>query len=312
MGYGYRPTMKSSTKWFLGILGLLVLIGLTASAIFFFTVVSFVDGEDEDLGATGGREKLGLIELSGPIIDSEKIVKQFKKLRDRKDVRAIVFRVESPGGGVAASQEIYEEVKATQRRGIPVIVSMGAVAASGGYYVSAPAKRIVANPGTLTGSIGVISQFLRYDPMLAKLGIEATTIKSGKMKDAGNPLREMSKEDKQYFQALMDNVHRQFIGVVSRERGLDSVSVKAYADGRVFTGEEAFAMGLVDTLGTYEDAKRIAAEMVGITGEPGIVKERRTRPLMERLFGEAKVLEFLGLKEYILHQSVLQYKLIFP
>lgn len=304
--------MKSSTKWFLGILGLLVLIGLTASAIFFFTVVSFVDGEDEDLGATGGREKLGLIELSGPIIDSEKIVKQFKKLRDRKDVRAIVFRVESPGGGVAASQEIYEEVKATQRRGIPVIVSMGAVAASGGYYVSAPAKRIVANPGTLTGSIGVISQFLRYDPMLAKLGIEATTIKSGKMKDAGNPLREMSKEDKQYFQALMDNVHRQFIGVVSRERGLDSVSVKAYADGRVFTGEEAFAMGLVDTLGTYEDAKRIAAEMVGITGEPGIVKERRTRPLMERLFGEAKVLEFLGLKEYILHQSVLQYKLIFP
>jgi protease-4 len=258
----------------------------------------------------GSGDKVAVIELRGPIFESEAIVRQFKKFRERRDVKAILFRVDSPGGGVAASQEIYEEVKKTRDGGKPVVVSMGAVAASGGFYVSCGASRIVANRGTVTGSIGVISQFLRFDPLMKKIGVEANTIKSGKFKDTGNPFREMTKEDRQYFQGLIDDVHRQFIAVVARERSLKHSKVVEYADGRVFTGEQALRVGLVDTLGTYEHAVMVAAEMGGIEGEPAIVKEERRRPrLFDFLFGGA-IDDVLKLREEILNEPILQYRFV--
>jgi protease IV len=299
--------MKNSTKWFLVILGILISIGMGLTLLFLL-VVKMSTWDTEEIRGNG--EKIAVVELQGEIFSSEETVKQFKKYREDKSIKAILFRVDSPGGGVVASQEIYEEVKKTRDHGKPIVVSMGALAASGGYYVSCAANRIVANPGTLTGSIGVISQFMRFDPLLTKIGIEGTTIKSGKYKDSGSPFRKMSGDDKSYFQSLMNEVHRQFISVVEEERGLDHDSVLRYADGRVFTGEEAVSMGLVDTLGTYEDAVGIAAKLAGIRGEPSVVKERRRGlSLFERVFGETKIPDFLGLKDELFNQPILQYRM---
>lgn len=301
--------MNKSTKWFLGILGALLVFGLLVFSFIGLLYIGMTRGDEDAVRVTGADDKVAVIELRGTIFESENIVKQLKKFRERKDVKAILLRVDSPGGGVAASQEIYEEVKRTKEKGKPIVVSMGAVAASGGYYVSCPADKIVANRGTITGSIGVISQFLRFDPLMRKIGIEANTIKSGKFKDTGNPFREMTQEDRKYFQNLIDDVHRQFIKVVEEERSMDHKTVVQYADGRVFTGEQALEAGLVDTLGTYEDAIRIAAEMGGIKGEPGIVKEeKRKRRLFDLLFGESKLDELLELKDELINQPILQYR----
>jgi protease-4 len=299
--------MRNSTKWFIAILGVLMAIGMGLTLLFLL-IIKLSSADTEEISGNG--EKIAVIELQGEIFNSEEPVKQFKKYREDSSIRAILFRVDSPGGGVVASQEIYEEVKKTRAKGKPVVVSMGALAASGGYYVSCAANRIVANPGTLTGSIGVISQFMRFDPLLTKIGIEANTIKSGRYKDSGSPFREMTQDDKSYFQALMNKVHRQFISAVEEERGLEHDSVVQFADGRVFTGEEALSMGLVDTLGTYEDAIGIAAKLAGIKGEPTVVKDRRRGlSLFERVFGETKIPDFLGLKDELLNQPILQYRM---
>lgn len=303
--------MKTSTKWFLGIMGGLVVLGIVVVGFFSLLFFALSTEDSKSLSIMGSGAKVGVIELRGPIFESEDIVKQLKKFRDRRDVKAIVLRVDSPGGGVAASQEIYEEVKKTRDAGRPIVVSMGAVAASGGYYVSCGADRIVANRGTITGSIGVISQFLHFDPLMKKIGIEAYTIKSGKFKDTGNPFREMTAQDRKYIQTLIDDVHHQFIDVVERERSLDHAKAIEYADGRVFTGEQALELGLVDTLGTFEDAIKIAAEKGGIKGEPGIVKEeKRKRKLFDLLFGGTKLGDLFDLKEEILTQPILQYRFV--
>lgn len=302
------PFMSTSAKWVLGI----VVGFLSLSAIFvfllFFSIMSFSD-YDESTSTSG--EKVAVIELKETIISSENIVRQFKKFRTNSSVRAIVFRVESPGGGVAASQEIYEEVKKTRDSGKPVVVSMGAVAASGGYYVSCGADRIVANPGTLTGSIGVIFQFLHVNELLAKLGIDASTYKTGKFKDSGSPFRPPSADDKRLFDQLLSDVYDQFVDVVARERNMKRSVVVRYADGRVFTGRQAREWGFVDTLGTYEDAIAIAGEMGGIRGKPAVVKERRRQTLMESLLGSAAS-GLSGIRDELFHQPIIQYKFTSP
>ena len=302
--------MKNSTKWFLIIMGILLSLGL------FFTllVVAFIAAvghENRETVTEGGHgDKIAVVELTGTIITSEDIVRQMKRYADDHSIRAILFRVDSPGGGVVASHEIYEEVKTAVGGGKPVIVSMGALAASGGYYVSCGATRIVANPGTLTGSIGVISEFIRVDSLLHKIGIEATTVKSGRLKDAGSPFRPMTPEDREYFQGLMDNVHRQFIAVVEKERKINHDSLMKYADGRVFTGEQAMKLGLVDTLGTFDDAVRIAARIAHISGEPTLVRERKhISSLFDWFLDQSKVSDLSDLKNEFLRQPVLQYKM---
>jgi protease-4 len=298
--------MTKSTKWFLAILAFLALlaVGFTVLLVSLFNSVSTERTETVTVGSGG---KLAVVELRGVITSSEDVVRQLKKYRDSRGVRGIVLHIESPGGGVVASQEMYEEVRKVRDGGKPVVVSMGALAASGGYYVACGATRLVANRGTLTGSIGVISEFLQLKNALDKLGIDMKTIKAGKLKDAGSPTKKMTEEDQQYFQALMDEVHDQFKEVVTRERHLSPAKVRALADGRVFTGEQAVALGLVDTIGTFEDAVHIAGALAGIEGEPAIVRERKRQAWFESMFGDAGD-ALRELKQELLDRPVLSYR----
>jgi protease-4 len=299
--------MSKTAKWLLGIFGFLFLF-FVFIVIVFMSLFSDSDTEDVEYGSGG---TVAIIELNEPIVTSQNIVRQFKRYRENVGVRAIVFRIESPGGGVAPSQEIYEEVKKTREYGKPVVVSMGSVAASGGYYAALGANRIVANPGTITGSIGVISQFMHVNDLLEKIGVSSTTIKSGKLKDSGSPFRAMDAADKKYFQEMIDDVHDQFISAVAEERKLPKASVRKMADGRVYTGRKAYELRLIDTLGTYQDAIMIAADLAGIDRSPKIIKEKKKEKLSDMLFGEVRG-EVARWRDELLNQSIVQYRYVQP
>ena len=299
--------MSNTAKWVIGIVGFVLALG----GLFLVLIVSLIFSQPEDESLATSGERVAVVELTEPILDSQEIVRQFKKYRENKSVKAILFRVDSPGGGVSASQEIYEEVRKTRQAGKPVVVSMGSVAASGGYYVACGATTIVANPGTLTGSIGVIFQFLHFSELLNKIGVDASTFKTGKFKDIGSPYRKTTVDEKRFFDQLLADVYDQFVSVVAAERKLDRKVVLGYADGRIFTGRQARQYGLVDTLGTYEDALSIAAKLGEIRGKPKVVKERKLKTFMERLMGQT-VSELSGLKNELFNQPVLQYKLSSP
>jgi len=301
--------MSKSTKWFLIILGILALI----AAGFILLFISMLGGHSESTETviTGSGDRIAVVDLKGVITSSEDVNRQLKKYREDHSIKAILLHIDSPGGGVVASQEMYEEVRKIRDGGKPVVVSMGSLAASGGYYVACGGSRLVANRGTLTASIGVISEFLQLRDALNKLGIDVKTVKSGRLKDAGSPTRKMSDEDERYFQSLMDDVHQQFIAVVERERKMSHDAVVAVADGRVFTGEQAVTMGLVDTLGTYEDAVKIAAQLAGIRGEPSIVKERKRQSWLTPFLGDMGE-TVKDLKQEILDRPVLSYRFAGP
>jgi protease-4 len=218
-------------------------------------------------------EKVALIRVEGAIIDSKDTVDQIKDFLKDPSVKAIVLRVDSPGGAVAPSQEIYEEVrKAIAKK--KVVVSMGSVAASGGYYISSPATRIFANPGTLTGSIGVIMEIPNFEGLMNKLGIKTEVVKAGRHKDIASIFRGMKKEDREILQGVLDDVHEQFITAVAIGRKMLPEDVKKIADGRVFTGQQALKAGLVDELGDLEDAVKAAGKLSGIKGEPVVVTKK--------------------------------------
>jgi len=297
--------MSKSTKWFLAILGILALIAVVFVVILFSFVPSPSGGVETVMSGSG--DKIAVVELKGVIASSEEFVRQVKKYRTDRSIRALLVRVESPGGGVVASQEMYEELRKTRDGGKPVVVSMGSIAASGGYYVACGASRVVANRGTLTGSIGVISEFLQLREAMDKLGIDVKTVKSGRLKDSGTPTRPMNREDEAYFQALSNDVHRQFVAVVERERGLEHDEALALSDGRVFTGEQAVKAGLVDTLGTFEDAILITAAAAGIEGEPSVVRERKRATWWVSMLGDAGE-TLRDLRQEILDRPVLSYR----
>jgi protease-4 len=295
--------MTKTAKWVLGItLGVVFLSALFF--LFIFSLLLFPDSDDETLSTSG--EKIAIIELNEPILSSKEIVRQFKKYRENKSVKAVLFRVDSPGGGVSASQEIYEEVRKT-REEKPVVVSMGSVAASGGYYVSCGASKIVANPGTLTGSIGVIFQFLHFNQLMEKIGVDASTFKTGKYKDIGSPFRPTTADEQKFFDQLLADVYHQFVDVIVTERKMEKAKVLKYADGRVFTGRQAHEYGFVDTLGTFEDALGIAADLAGIEGKPRTVQERKRRSFFQDFFGEAGA-AVAELRNELLRQPILQYR----
>ncbi len=299
--------MSKEARWFLGIIGIILALSVLFVSLGFFTLVSSLKPVSEDEETDTGKDKVALIELKGVILSSEDIVKQIKKYVKSSRVKAIVFYVDSPGGGVSASEEIYQELKKAREKK-PVVVSMGSVAASGGYYVSLGGSKIVANPGTITGSIGVIAQFPNLRKLLDKIGVEFEIIKSGKFKDSGNPYRGLTDEEKRYFQGVINDVYEQFVNHVADERRMKKEDVLKIADGRIFTGRQAFEIGLVDTLGTLEDAIKIAANMAGIKGEPKIVKEKKKAGLMDILL-ESKTLENIEeIKSLLLNQPILQYR----
>lgn len=231
-------------------------------------------------------DKIAVIELNGPIYSSTNIVRQFKKYGDNKSIKAIIFRIESPGGGISPSQEIYEAVKRVRDRGKPVIASMGAVAASGGYLVALGADTIMANPGTTTGSIGVILEVTNLRELFQKVGIKFEVIKTGKFKDTGSPHRDLTEEDRRFLQSYVDDAFDQFLDVVAKERNMKKWQVKQLADGRVFTGRQAQDLGLIDLLGDYKAAVDLAAKMADIQGEPSLVREYQNRRSIFDLFFE--------------------------
>jgi protease IV len=229
-------------------------------------------------------DRIALIRVEGVILDSQTTVGELKRFSENPSVKAIVIRIDSPGGGVVPSQEIYDAVKRVRsKNNKAVIASMGSVAASGGYYIAAATDRIVANPGTLTGSIGVIMETANVEGLLQKIGVEGVVIKSGKYKDVGSPLRKMSADERSLLQAVMDDVHKQFIEAVAEGRSLEPRAAQALADGRIFTGRQAKEAKLVDELGDLEDAIQLAAEVVGIEGEPKVIEPRRRFSLREIL-----------------------------
>jgi protease-4 len=220
--------------------------------------------------------RLGVVEVKGTIgggpggVDSEKVMKQLRRFADDDSIKAILVRIDSPGGAVAPSQEINEEVhKAGKRK--PVVCSLGNLAASGGFYVAVGCTRIVAEPGTLTGSIGVISQFVNAKGLIARFDLKFETIKSGKLKDMGSPFREMSPEERAYWQETTNRIFEQFLGAVVRGRNLPEAEVRAVADGRVITGEDAKELGLVDELGNFYAAVDLAMKEAGQSGQPSLV-----------------------------------------
>ncbi|MBI3353442.1 MAG: signal peptide peptidase SppA [Nitrospirae bacterium] len=231
-----------------------------------------------------GGEKIAIINIKGVIVDSKKAVKEIRRYADNPSVKAILLRVDSPGGGVVASQEIYEELRwIKEKKGKKIVTSMGTVAASGGYYVACASDLIVANPGTLTGSIGVIMEFANLEGLFKKIGVEGVVIKSGKHKDIGSPFRGLTKEEKELLQGIIDDVYAQFVSAVVEGRKMKPETVKGLADGRIYTGRQAKELGLVDELGTLQDAINITARLAGIKGEPVIVERESGFPFLDLL-----------------------------
>ncbi len=230
-------------------------------------------------------EKVAIVRVTGVIIDSDRVIKELKEYSKDRSVKAIVLRVDSPGGAVAPSQEIYEEILRIKKNK-KVVVSMGSVAASGGYYISAPADRIVANSGTLTGSIGVIMEIPNVRGLMEKVGIKTEVVKSGKHKDMASVFKSMTPEERKILQAVLDDVHEQFIRAVSEARGMKFEDVKKLADGRVFTGRRAKELGLVDELGNLHDAVMLAGTLSGISGEPAVVEKKEKFGFFDLLRGE--------------------------
>ena len=230
-------------------------------------------------------DRVALVAVEGLIADSRSVVEQLERYRTQPNVKALVVRIDSPGGAVAPSQEIYSGIlKFRERSGKPVVASMGRVAASGGYYVAAAANRIVANPGTITGSIGVIMQLPNVSGLLQKMGISTTVIKSGEFKDLGGAVRDLTPAERKVLQDLLDDVHGQFIDAVAAGRKMDRTKVVSLADGRVFSGRSARELGLVDELGDLRDAIARAAALAGLQETPPVIQERR-RSLWDLVWG---------------------------
>jgi len=229
-------------------------------------------------------DKVALIRVTGIILDSTDVIEELKEYSKDRSVKAIVLRVDSPGGGVAPSQEIYEEILKIKEKK-KVVVSMGSVAASGGYYISVPADIIVANAGTLTGSIGVIMEIPNVSDLMEKIGIETQVVKSGRHKDIASVFKSLTLEEKEILQTVLDDVHDQFIEAVSEARGMEYEVVRKLSDGRIFTGRMAKELGLVDELGNLEDAIMLAGKLTGIEGEPKVVYKEEEFSFIDILRG---------------------------
>lgn len=262
--------------------GIYFLLFLLLFFAFMFWTSRLIDGGEG--AAWGGGDRIALIRIEGVIADSKEVVEELRRYHRDDSIKAILIRIDSPGGAVVPSQEIYDEVKRIRDEGKKrIVTSMGTVAASGGYYIAAASEKIIANPGTLTGSIGVIMELVNVEGLLQKIGVEGTVIKSGENKDVGSPFRKMTEEERALLQNVMDDVHAQFIEAVAEGRSLKIETVRPYADGRVFTGRQAKEIGLVDELGNLQDAIQRTAELAGIEGEPQTVEKQERSTLFEFL-----------------------------
>jgi protease-4 len=264
--------------------------GVGVLVLFVFTVWLLLTVSDD--GLPGGA-RVAVVEVEGVIgvgadrgLDTEAIIRTLGEYRDDPAVRAVVLRIDSPGGVVAPTQEIFTAVRRLRETKKPVVASLGSVAASGGYYVAVSADRIFASPGTLTGSIGVVMQLANVEGLLKKVGVEYVVVKAGAYKDAGNFARAMTPEERRILQSLLDDVYDQFISAVAEGRGLEPQAVRAFAEGRIYSGRQAHGLKMVDDLGGLEDAIEAAAKMAGLPPKPKVLYPRRRFSLRELLRNE--------------------------
>ena len=258
----------------------IILLGLVS--LIFFLAVYGLGSFTKEWQAFSRGGKVGVVSIEGVISDAGEIVDQLDEYGTDDRIKAVIIRIDSPVGGVAPSQEIYDAVSDLKKKK-KVIVSMGAYAASGGYLIACAADRIVANPGTITGSISAVMHFATVEELLKKVGLKASVIKSGKYKDIGSPLREMKPDERALLQGLVDDIYDQFLDIVCRDRKIEKEELRKIADGRVFTGRQALKLRLVDFLGDMKYAVRLAGKMSGIVGEPDVVYAEKQRPSLWQL-----------------------------
>ena len=262
-------------------------IVVAALAIYLGVTVLFVAALSVALAPAGGGALFGarvaVVELEGPIVDVEELIRDLRAHRDNPLVKAVVIRINSPGGVVGPTQELHAAIMRLRESGKPVVASLGAVAASGGYYVAVAADKIYANPGTLTGSIGVIFQLANLDGLMKKVGVDYVVVKAGRYKDIGNIARAMTPEERRLLQALLDDVHAQFIAAVAAGRKLDQAQVLGFADGRIVSGAQAKTLNMVDALGGLEEALDGAATLAGLPKPPKVIGPRRRLSIMDLL-----------------------------
>ena len=264
-----RSPLKNFFKWTLGLF------------VFFFAA-SVMGGFMQNGWKTSNSE-IALVHVNGMLMDSTKIVRQLSKYRRDPKIKAIIVRIDSPGGAVAPAQEIYDEINKIKDANKIVYASLGSVAASGGYYIACAANYVIANPGTLTGSIGAIMAFNNIEELAKKIGVRPAVIKSGAFKDSGSPLRSMRPEERKLLQNVVDDVHQQFVRAVSLGRNLPEDEVKLFADGRVMTGKQALEFKLIDEFGGLEKTKEILGKKIGIVGHPSVIEEKEDVPFMDWL-----------------------------
>ncbi len=243
-----------------------IFVVLILGTAIIFSLSSSVLSRNILSGKFDGQGNVGVVEITGVISSSKKAIKAIKEFRKEDSIKAIIVRINSPGGGIGPSQEIYTEIMRT-RTEKPIIASLGSVAASGGYYIASATHKIIANPGTVTGSIGVIVEYTNIQEVLKKIGLSAVVIKSGKFKDIGSPVREITDAEKEFLQSFVDELHMQFVNHAAEGRGIDSEIMAKLADGRIYTGQKAVELNLIDQLGNFEDSIQLAGEIAGIEGE---------------------------------------------
>ncbi|HKT88147.1 MAG TPA: signal peptide peptidase SppA [Candidatus Sulfotelmatobacter sp.] len=286
-----------------------ILVGGGAFFLFVLAVFTLVyltlhaTGTESGLSGFGGG-RIGVVDLDGVILSPEPVVDELKKFGDDSSIKAIILHVNSPGGGVAASEEIYREVKRVrEEKKKKIVVSIETVGASGAFYVSAGADKIYADNGSIVGSIGVIAQWVNYGDLLKWAKLKDVVIKTGEFKDTGNPARDLTPAEQAYMQSLIDNMFGQFIKAVADGRGMKYDDVKAIANGKVWTGEEAASMKLIDKIGDFQTVVADTAKSVGISGEPTLVHpETERRTLLDLLLGD--VSQYLPSREKLMEQQV--------
>ncbi len=265
--------MKGKGIWLIG--GSLLILGVSLFFFFIGIIFFFLGGGSSD--SFSEPADLAVIEIEGPIFESKAIIQQLEEIQKNTSIQGVILRIDSPGGGVGASQEIYQAVQRLSKDK-KIIASLGGVAASGGYYIAVAAHKIVANPGTVTGSIGVLMDYINVQDLLSFAKVHAELLTAGSHKDVGSPLKPLTESDRLFLQALLDNMHQQFKKAVQDGRKLSEEKIQELGDGRVFTGEQALALGLVDQLGNQQVAIDLAKEILKLPENPKILYPKKNSP----------------------------------
>ena len=269
-----------------------------------FTLVYLAMNAGQQRGFNGFGDKIGVVDLEGVILDSTTVVQQLKKFGDDDSIKGIIIHVNSPGGGVAASEEIYSQVKRIRdQKKKRIVASIATVGASGAYYVSSATNKIYANNGSVVGSIGVIAEWVNYGDLMRWAKLKPEVLKVGEFKDTGDPSREMTPAERAYMQGLIDNMYGQFVSAVAEGRHVKSEDIKAIADGRVWTGQQALGMHLIDQVADFQGAVDDTAKALNIKGEPVLVRpEKERQSLLDLIFGD--VSQWLPSREKLLDHSL--------